>query len=62
MEVLHHPDYDPGDMTLMIMQDHIQDVGTGSYSDVKCVLEAIHTTLIVLRCLKLVFVFGDQQV
>ena len=41
--LLHRPDYaPPGGTTLMMMQPHIPDVGTGAYDDVEKCLAMIH--------------------
>jgi len=61
--MLHRPDYTPPlGATPMMMMDHIPDVGTGAYDDVEKCLSMIHKVMIEKKGLKIVFVFGDQQV
>ena len=61
--MLHRPDYTPPrGPTQMMMQDHIPDVGTGAYDDVEKCLAMIHLVMVVQKGLKMVFVFGDNQV
>ena len=61
--LLHRPDYaPPGGTTMMMMQPHIPDVGTGAYDDVEKCLAMIHKVKVDGKGLKIVYVFGDQQV
>lgn len=64
VELLYRPDayIPPLGPTPMLMQPHISDAGTHSYDDVEKCLGMIYQELIVLKGLKLVFVYGDQQV
>lgn len=63
VEVIYRPDgYKPPGPTPMIMQPHIPNVGTGAYDDVKKCLGNIYHELVELKKMKLVYVFGDQQV
>ena len=60
-DIIQHPEYEPGERTVMIFQDHVPDVGTGAYEDVAKFMAIVKATLITTMCFTLVFLFGDQQ-
>ena len=61
--VLHRPAYQPPrGPTPMLMMNHVPDAGTADYGEVEKALGRIHKQLVQIKELKIVFVFGDQQV
>ena len=46
----------------MLMMPHVPDAGTAEYGEVEKALWRIYKQLIEMKGLKIVFVFGDQQV
>ena len=61
--MLHRPAYQPPrGPTPMLMMNHVPDAGTADYGEVEKALGRIHKQLVQIKELKIVFVFGDQQV
>lgn len=60
-DIIQHPDYDPGERTVMVFQNHVPDVGTGAYEDVAKFMATVKALLITTMSFTMVFLFGDQQ-
>lgn len=62
INVLKHPDYDPGQRTYYVYMNHVPTMnGTASYDDVSKALDAIKEYMVNTQQIGRIIVVGDQQ-